>query len=326
MRILVTGGAGYIGSHAVLRLFGAGHEVTVYDNLSTGHREAVPAERLVQGHLADRSLLEHTLQDHQIEAVMHFAAFCYVGESVSDPARYYTNNVVGTLSLLNAMRSSGVTRLVFSSTCATYGVPREVPIGEDQPQQPVNPYGFTKLAIERALIDYGRAYGLGSIALRYFNASGASADGRIGEDHDPETHLIPLVLQAALGQRPHVEIYGTDYPTPDGCCLRDYIHVEDLAEAHRLALEHIEPGRLGAYNLGTGRGYSVREVIDVARRVTGRQIQVVESPRRPGDPPELVASAEKICRELGWQPRYTTLEAIMDTAWQWHRNHPQGYA
>ena len=325
MRIVVTGGAGYIGSHTVALLRSNGHEVTVLDNLSTGHPQAVPADCLVEWELANRTGLVQILRERQIDAVVHFAASCYVGESVTDPAKYYNNNLLGTLSLLDAMRAASIARIVFSSTCATYGVPTRVPITEDEPQEPVNPYGFTKLAIERALIDYGRAYGLGSVALRYFNASGAAANGQIGEDHDPETHLIPLVLQTALGQRSHVQIFGTDYPTPDGTCIRDYIHVEDLADAHLRALQRIRPGEFQAFNLGTGRGYSVREVVDLASKTTGRQIPVVEAPRRAGDPPELVAAADKARRELGWQPRHTTLDTIIESAWRWHRDHPRGY-
>jgi UDP-glucose-4-epimerase GalE len=325
MRILVTGGAGYIGSHTVALLRRAGHAVTVADNLSTGHRAAVPPDSLVECDLSDRDRLTRVLCERQIEAVVHFAASCYVGESVSDPAKYYNNNLVGTLSLLDAMRSTGVNRIVFSSTCATYGEPSRVPITEDERQKPVNPYGFTKLAIEQALRDYGHAYGLGSVALRYFNASGAAADGSLGEDHDPETHLIPIVLQVALGARPHVQIFGTDYPTQDGTCIRDYIHVDDLGDAHRRALEFIRAGEFHAFNLGTGRGYSVREVIELARRITGRPIAVVESPRRPGDPPELVAAADKACQTLGWQPQHTTLDTIVESAWRWHREHPRGY-
>jgi UDP-glucose-4-epimerase GalE len=325
MRMLVTGGAGYIGSHTVALLRRAGHAVTVADNLSTGHRAAVPPDSLVECDLSDRDRLTRVLCERQIEAVVHFAASCYVGESVSDPAKYYNNNLVGTLSLLDAMRSAGVNRIVFSSTCATYGEPSRVPITEDERQEPVNPYGFTKLAIEHALRDYGHAYGLGSVALRYFNASGAAADGSLGEDHDPETHLIPIVLQVALGARPHMQIFGTDYPTQDGTCIRDYIHVDDLADAHRRALEFIRPSEFHAFNLGTGRGYSVREVIELARRITGRPIAVVESPRRPGDPPELVAAADKARQTLGWQPRHTTLDTIVESAWRWHREHPRGY-
>jgi UDP-glucose 4-epimerase len=325
MRILVTGGAGYIGSHTALLLLSRGHQVHVYDNLSMGHRRAVPADRLIEGDLSDIPRLDHAFLENRIEAVMHFAAFAYVGESVRDPGKYYHNNLTNTLSLMEVMRRHGVWRFVFSSTCATYGVPERVPITEDLPQRPINPYGNAKLAVERALADYSHAYGWGYAALRYFNAAGASSHAEIGEDHDPETHLIPVVLQTALGQRPHVEVFGTDYGTPDGTCIRDYIHVEDLAEAHLLALERLEPGKEFRYNLGMGRGYSVREVIRTAEEVTGKQVPVKEGPRRAGDPPVLVASAEKIQRELGWRPRYTELRPIIETAWRWHRNHPRGY-
>jgi UDP-glucose-4-epimerase GalE len=325
MRILVTGGAGYIGSHAVRLFLARGHETWVYDNLSMGHRRAVPAGRLVEGDLGEPSRLDHALVAHRIEAVVHFAASAYVGESVREPARYYLNNLVNTLQLLEAVRRHKVSRFVFSSTCATYGVPSRVPITEDEPQKPINPYGNTKLAVERALSDYAAAYEFGFAALRYFNAAGASPDGDIGEDHDPETHLIPLVLQAALGQRPHVQVFGTDYPTPDGTCVRDYIHVDDLAEAHLLALEAVRPGGGFFCNLGTGKGCSVREVIRTAEEVTGKRVPVQEGPRRPGDPPVLVASADKARRELGWRPRYTELRPILETAWHWHRRHPKGY-
>ncbi len=325
MRILVTGGAGYIGSHTVALLRASGHEVSVVDNFSTGHREAVPADCSFQCDLAERVAIQQLLRTRSIEAVVHFAASCYVGESVTDPAKYYNNNLVGTLSLLDALRAAGVPRIVFSSTCATYGIPSRVPITEEESQQPVNPYGFTKLAIERALKDYCRAYGFGAVALRYFNAAGAAADGSLGEDHDPETHLVPLLLQTALSQRPHVQIFGTDYPTPDGTCIRDYIHVEDLADAHLRAVQHVRAGEFQEFNLGTGRGYSVREVVELARRISGRPIAVVEASRRAGDPPSLVAAAEKARRELGWQPRHTTLDTIIETAWRWHRDHPHGY-
>jgi UDP-glucose 4-epimerase len=326
MRILVTGGAGYIGSHAIRLFLARGHEVWVYDNLSAGHRRAVPAERLVVGDLGELPRLDHALMLHRIEAVVHFAAFTYVGESVRDPGKYYQNNLVNTLGLMECMRRNRVARFVFSSTCATYGVPERVPITEDEPQRPINPYGAGKLAVERALADYAAAYEWGYAALRYFNAAGASPDGTIGEDHDPETHLIPLVLEVALGRRPHIEVFGTDYPTPDGTCIRDYIHVDDLAEAHLRALEALRPGKGLCYNLGTGRGYSVREVVRTAEEVTGKPVAVKEGPRRPGDPPVLVASSEKAQRELAWRPRYTELRPIVETAWNWHRNHPRGYA
>ena len=326
MRVLVTGGAGYIGSHAVRLLLRAGHDVRVYDNLSRGHRAAVPDGRLIEGDLVDRPRLEQALCTHRIEAVMHFAAFALVGESVADPARYYANNVVSTLALLDALRATGIARIVFSSTTATYGVPQRIPITEEESRQPINPYGFTKLVIERALEDYSRAYGLGFAALRYFNAAGAAPAGDLGEDHHPESHLIPIVLQVALGQRPHVTIFGDDYPTADGTCIRDYIHVDDLGAAHVRALEQVEPGRGLQLNLGTGRGHSVREVVDACRRVTGHPIPAEIGPRRAGDPPELVADSRRAQATLDWTPHYTDIEEIVQTAWQWHRTHPRGFA
>jgi len=325
MRILVTGGAGYIGSHAVRLLIRAGHDVWCYDNLSTGHRQAVPSTRLIVGDLIDREFLVATLRHRRIEAVLHFAAYSLVGESVTNPGLYYQNNLAGSLSLLEAMRSANVSRIVFSSTTATYGNPARLPIDEETPQQPINPYGFTKLAIERALADYAQAYGFAYAALRYFNAAGASPDGALGEDHAPETHLIPLVLQVALGQRESIRVFGDDYPTPDGTCVRDYIHVDDLGQAHLQAIERLVPGDGLLCNLGIGRGYSVREVIDACRRVTGRDIRVEIGARRSGDPPQLVADASRARRELDWQPAYTSLEQIVDTAWQWQRAHPHGY-
>ncbi len=325
MRILVTGGAGYIGSHTVRQLIAGGHEVTVYDNLLYGHRQAVPAEHLVVGDLRDADHLDGVLVNRGIEAVVHFAAFAYVGESVTDPAKYYTNNLVYSLRLLERCRRNGVQKFVFSSTCATYGVPESVPITEAEKQRPVNPYGNTKLAFEHALADYAAAYPFGYCALRYFNASGAAADGSIGEDHTPETHLIPLVFRAATGKIPYVTIFGTDYPTPDGTCVRDYIHVDDLAAAHILALDAIEPGSKLAYNVGIGRGYSVREVIREAEAVSGLKVPVKEGPRRAGDPPSLVADASKIHAELGWKPGYDTLKPILETAWRWHKAHPNGF-
>jgi UDP-glucose 4-epimerase len=324
MKILVTGGAGYIGSHAVRLFHERGHEVWVLDNLSFGHAQAVPAGRLIQADLADTAAVEAALR-RGIDAVVHFAAFAFVGESVRDPEKYYQNNLVNTLNLLRAMRASGVTRIVFSSTCSTYGIPLQVPISEDEPQKPINPYGRAKLAVEWALDDYAAAYGFSYAALRYFNAAGAHSSGNIGEDHEPETHLIPLVLQAALGLRPHIEIYGTDYPTPDGTCIRDYIHVDDLAEAHLLALLKLKPGDGLKFNLGIGRGYSVREVIRTCEEESRRKVKVVEGPRRPGDPPSLVAASEQAQCELGWRPRYTDLRSIVATAWRWHRAHPHGY-
>jgi UDP-glucose-4-epimerase GalE len=325
MRILVTGGAGYIGSHAVRHFAARGHDVWIYDDLSCGHRAAVPADRLVVGGLHEIHKLDHLLVVQRIEAVVHFAAFTYVGESVREPGKYYQNNLVNTLGLMEALRRHHIWRFVFSSTAATYGIPQHVPITEDEPQAPINPYGNGKLAVERALADYASAYGWGYAALRYFNASGASPDGAIGEDHDPETHLIPLVIQALLGQKPHIEVYGTDYPTPDSTCIRDYIHVDDLASAHLLALEHLERGRGLHYNLGIGRGYSVREVIRTVEEVAGKPVPIKEGPRRPGDPPALVASSEKIQRELGWRPAYPDLRPIVETAWHWHKTHPRGY-
>ncbi|MDB5306411.1 MAG: galE [Gemmataceae bacterium] len=325
MRILVTGGAGYIGSHTVRLLLARGHDVTVLDNLSYGHRQAVPADRLVVADLGDISQVDALLVDRRVEAVVHFAAFAYVGESVTDPAKYYANNLLNSLALLDACRRRGVQKFVFSSTCATYGVPAVVPITEDEKQVPINPYGNTKLAFERALADYAAAYPFGYCALRYFNAAGASPDGTIGEDHHPETHLIPLVFQAALGKRPHVEVFGTDYPTPDGTCVRDYIHVDDLAEAHILALDRLGPGAQFRYNVGIGRGYSVREVIRTAEAVSGLRVPVKEGPRRVGDPAELVAGAGRIRHALGWAPAYTELRPILETAWNWHRTHPEGF-
>jgi UDP-glucose-4-epimerase GalE len=325
MNVLVTGGAGYVGSHAARLLASAGHEVWVYDNLVFGHQAAVAPGRLIEGDLLDRETLDAALRGKRIDAVMHFAAFAYVGESVTEPAKYYRNNVLGTLSLMEAMRGAGVSRIVFSSTCATYGEPRQIPIREDQPQQPINPYGFTKLVIERALADYAQAYGWSYAALRYFNAAGASADGDLGEDHDPETHLIPLVLQVALGQRSHVTIFGNKHPTLDGTCIRDYIHVDDLATAHLAALERLERGLELKLNLGTGLGSSVAEVIDACRKVTGHSIPAEVAGPRAGDPPALVADPGQARRELSWQPRYSSIAPIIETAWQWHRAHPRGY-
>ena len=325
MNILVSGGAGYVGSHACKLLRNAGHEVWVYDNLCKGHRGAAEADRLVVGDLANRELLANTMRENKIDAVMHFAAFAYVGESVEKPEIYYQNNVVGTLSLMDAMRDAEVKRIVFSSTTATYGEPDKMPISEDQPQAPINPYGFTKLVIERALQDYAHAHNWSFAALRYFNAAGASPDGDIGEDHDPESHLIPIVLQVALGQRQSISIFGEDYPTPDGTCIRDYVHVDDLADAHLRALDRLTDGAQLKLNLGTGKGHSVREVIDACRRVTGHEIPAVIGPRRPGDPPELVADASLAKEVLGWQPKYNDIEPIVATAWKWHQAHPTGY-
>lgn len=325
MRILVTGGAGYIGSHTVKYLLARGHDVTVIDSLVFGHRAAVPADRLVVADLADTAAVDQLLIAKGVEAVVHFAAFAYVGESVTEPAKYWRNNFVTTLGLLDLCRRHGVNRFVFSSTCATYGVPETVPITEDTPQRPINPYGQSKLAVERALADYAAAYGLGYAALRYFNAAGAAPDGSIGEDHNPETHLIPLVIDAATGKRPNVTVFGSDYPTPDGTCVRDYVHVDDLADAHLRALERVESGKGLMCNLGTGQGYSIREVIRATEEVTGLNVPVVEGPRRPGDPPALIAAAGKAREVLGWTPRYPELAMILETAWRWHRMHPNGY-
>lgn len=325
MNILVIGGAGYIGSHAARWLVRGGHDVWVYDNLSLGHEAAVPPGRLLRGDLHDRPRLETVLREYRIDAVMHFAAFALVGESVTQPQKYYHNNIVGSLTLLEAMRTTGVTRIVFSSTTATYGEPQRIPIREDEPQLPINPYGFTKLAVEHALADYARAYGFAYAALRYFNAAGASPAGDLGEDHTPESHLIPLVLQVALGQREKITILGDDYPTPDGTCIRDYIHVDDLASAHALALEKLQPGEGLRLNLGTGRGTSVREVIEACRQVSGHAIPCEIGPRRPGDPPQLVADSTLAQKTLGWQPQYPTITPIVQTAWNWHQSHPRGY-
>ena len=325
MRILVTGGAGYIGSHAVRLFLEHRHDVWVYDNLSFGHAEAVPAERLIVADLAERERLSAVLREKQIEAVVHFAAFAYVGESVEQPFKYYRNNVANTLILLEAMQSAGVSKIVFSSTCATYGVPAVSPITEATPQQPINPYGRSKLVVEWMLADAARSYGLGYAALRYFNAAGAHPSGEIGEDHTPESHLIPLILQTIMGQREAIHIFGTDYPTPDGSCIRDYIHVDDLAIAHLRALERLQPGKGLHLNLGTGRGYSVAEVIEVCEDVTQIKVKVIEGPRRAGDPPSLVASASQAREVLNWQPKYTDLRDIVETAWRWHRGHLNGY-
>jgi UDP-glucose 4-epimerase len=326
MRILVTGGAGYVGSHCLRRLLSAGHEVVVYDNLRQGHRQAVPSGLLVEGDLADEAKLTDLLKGRKIEAVMHFAALALVGESVEKPDLYYRNNVVGSFHLLEAMRRAGVGKIVFSSTTAIFGSPEKMPIAETTPQQPINPYGFSKLVVERMLDDYAAAYGFSFAALRYFNAAGAAADGSIGEDHTPESHLIPIVLQVALGQRESISIFGDDYPTPDGTCVRDYVHVEDLAAAHLAALERLESGKAINVNLGTGRGYSVRQVIDACRQITGHSIPTVTAPRRAGDPPELIADSRLARELLDWTPKYATIESIVETAWRWHKAHPRGYA
>ncbi len=314
--VLVTGGAGYIGSHTVNHLMANGYTCIVFDNLVYGHREAVLTPYFTQGDISDRKALDRLFKDYPIDAVLHFAAYAYVGESVTDPHKYYTNNVAGTLCLLESMLANNVKNIVFSSTCATYGQPEYTPIDEQHRQHPINPYGQTKLMIETIFADYAHAYGLNHISLRYFNAAGASADGELGESHNPETHLIPLVFQAIQGKRDSLSIFGTDYDTPDGTCLRDYIHVEDLAVAHRLALEKIT-SYSGYLNLGTGVPTSVREIITAAEEVTGRPCPVKEAERRPGDPAKLFAAKEKAKKVLGWEPRYTAIRSILETAWKW---------
>jgi UDP-glucose-4-epimerase GalE len=323
---LVTGGAGYIGSHAAKALKGAGYHVVVFDNFLAGHREAARYGDLVEGDITDTEAVRNALREHRISAVMHFAALLDVGASVRDPVSYYRTNVGGALGVLEAMAKESVRHLVFSSTCATYGEPLETPLAETHPQNPINSYGETKLAVERALPHFQRAYGIHSVALRYFNAAGADPDGEIGEDHFPEIHLIPRAIQAANGG-PGLQVFGDDYPTPDGTCLRDYIHVADLADAHVKALEAIvETGKSSAYNLGTGRPYSVKEVIDAVSAVTGKPVPWTLGPRRPGDPAVLYAAPQKAQSELHWKPRFTDIESIVRTAWTWHRSHPNGYA
>ena len=321
MDTFVTGGAGYIGSVCVEELLNAGHQVTVFDNLCEGHRPAVdPRATFREGCLSDAASVRQALKSAGAEAVIHFAAHALVGESMTDPGKYFRNNVANGLNLLEAAHAAGVKKFVFSSTCATYGPPERVPMTEDLPQRPINPYGESKLMFEKMLQWYHQIHGLEFVAFRYFNAAGASV--RLGEHHRIETHLIPNVLKVALGQAVQCEIYGTDYPTPDGTCIRDYIHVIDLASAHILALT---PGRHGFFNLGNGDGYSVRQVIQTCEQVTGRKIPVVEKPRRPGDPPRLVAAADKARTELGWQPRFPKLDQIVASAWAWHQQHPHGY-
>jgi UDP-glucose-4-epimerase GalE len=324
VKVLVTGGAGYIGSHAVRELRDAGHAVTVLDNLSYGHREAVPGDvPLIDADLADAGALRRGLEG--ADAVIHFAGLLSVAESVRDPASYYRVNVVKGLALLDAMTAAGVRRIVFSSTCAVYGVPVRVPIDEDHPQDPINSYGATKRAFERALIDFARAGLLRAVALRYFNAAGCHPDGSLGEDHDPEVHLIPLAVDAALDRGPGLRIHGDDYDTPDGTCVRDYIHVQDLARAHVAALSLEGGDSFQAFNLGTGRGRSVREVVTAVERVTGRPVKVTTGPRRPGDPPALVAQPDRVRAALGFAPQWHDLEAIVETTARWRRDHPQGY-
>ena len=324
MTVMVTGGAGYVGSHVVHELQALGIPCVVVDSLVRGHRELVPNADVIVGDTRDAALMRRVIRDYRVDAVMHFAAYAYVGESVAEPLTYYDNNVTATVSLLKTMVESDVKMMVFSSTCATYGLPETTPIHEDHPQHPINPYGATKMMVERILRDVDRAHGLRSVVFRYFNAAGADRSGQIGEWHAPETHLIPLTLQAAAGRRTGVEIYGTDYPTPDGTCIRDYIHVTDLAQAHVLGLRYLESGEPSdAFNLGNGNGFSVREVIGAAERIVGRPVKVVEASRRPGDPPILVGASAKARQVLGWAPKLTTLDVIIETAWAWHRAHSQ---
>jgi UDP-glucose 4-epimerase len=326
-RTLVTGGAGYIGSHIVRELARAGRELVILDDLSQGHRAAVRGMALIEGDFGDRALLDRLLREHEVEWVIHMAALCEVGQSMREPGAYYDNNLTRSLTLLDAMRAHGVRGLVFSSTAAVYGEPEELPITEDHPQRPTNPYGETKLAFERALRWYHEAYGVPFVALRYFNAAGAHPDGDIGEDHAEESHLIPRLLRAAQSNDEPTPIHGTDYPTRDGSCVRDYVHVVDLAQAHLLALAALEQGAVSgsACNLGNGSGFTVLEVVEMVQRVTGRRPATRVAGRRPGDPPALVASAARAAKELGWKPSYPTLESIVRTAWDWHRHHPRGY-
>lgn len=327
--VLVTGGAGYIGSHTVKLLLQQGYDVVVYDSLELGHRQVLnflPGARFVQGDIGDGDLVARTVRDYDIDSVIHFAAYASVPDSVADPVKYYQNNIVKTLALLDALNAQGVKHVLFSSSAATFGETQYVPIDENHPQKPTNPYGQTKLDAEHILHWYDVAFGIKSISLRYFCAAGADPDGVLGEDHTPETHMIPLTLFAALGRRPDIKMFGTDYPTPDGTGVRDYIHVTDLGRAHILGLEALKNGaETTAYNLGNGKGYSVREVIETGRQVTGKEIVAVEAPRRPGDPAELVASSAKIERELGWKAQFGDLPTIMRTAYQWFESHPNGY-
>lgn len=326
MSVLVTGGLGYVGSHAVKLLIDRGEKVISYDDLSYGHAAAAAGSKVVIGDIADGEKLRQVMNAQDVDSVMHFAAFASVPESVADPHKYYVNNVAKSLVLLESMVECGVKHMIFSSSAATFGEPEMIPIPEDHPKNPTNPYGRTKLMLEQILSEYDGAYGLKSVSLRYFNASGADPSGQIGEDHDPEHHLIPVVLQTALGQREQVVIAGDDWNTPDGTCIRDYVHVTDLGTAHLLALDSLrQGGPTTVYNMGSGSGYSVKEVIDTAREVSGREIKAVVGPRRPGDPARLVASSKKIRKELGWQPKFAELEAIIATAWNWHKDHPSGY-
>jgi UDP-glucose 4-epimerase len=326
MRALVCGGAGYIGSNMTALLAAEGHEPVVFDNLSTGHRLAVQETDFVQGDLADYDLLISTLTEHGIEAVMHFAAFIEVGESVQVPLKYYRNNFCDTQNLLSAMEAVGVEKFVFSSTAAVYGTPKDVPITEDSPTEPINPYGQTKLAAEEMCHYQSQAGKLAYASLRYFNTCGAGSNATLGEDHRPESHLIPLTIQAAMGKRSEIKIYGTDYETPDGTCIRDFIHIDDLCRAHLLALDRLGQSRELIYNLGSETGYSVREVIETVKKVSGKDFKVVETDRRPGDAPVLTADATKARNELGWKIEKPELEEMVSTAWQWHSNHPDGYA
>ncbi len=328
MNVLVVGGAGYIGSHCVRQLAAAGHRPVVLDNLVYGHRGALPpGVKLHEGNLGDEPFVGRVLRDEKIEVVMHFAAYCYVGESVTAPMKYYFNNVVATLHLLNAMLDAGVKKFVFSSTCATFGTPATLPIHENLPQAPINPYGQTKLDIEHALKALAHASGLSFAAFRYFNAAGAAEDGTIGEDHSPETHLIPVAIDVACGRRPHLELFGTDYPTPDGTCLRDYVHVDDLSRAHIAVFDKLAaPGARHFFNLGTGSPTSNRAVIRAVEKITGKPVKVIESPRRAGDPASLYADSTKARTELGWQVKFPDIESIVATAWRWHSTHPKGYA
>ena len=327
MNILVCGGAGYIGSHTVYELIEQGHSVVVADNLCKGHKEAVHKEaKLYIGDLRNPEFLDKVFEENKIDAVIDFAAFSLVGESCSEPLKYFDNNVYGTIKLLEAMVKAGVNKIVFSSTAATYGEPENIPILESDRTLPTNPYGETKLTVEKILKWCDAAYGIKYVALRYFNAAGAHISGEIGEDHSPETHLIPIIIQAALGQREKIAMFGDDYPTPDGTCVRDYIHVTDLADAHIKAIEKLFKDETSAiYNLGNGKGFSVKEVVEETRRVTGREIKAVVEGRRPGDPSTLIATSEKAMKELGWKPRFNTLTQIIETAWKWHQSHPKGY-
>ena len=328
MNVLVVGGAGYIGSHCVRQLVAAGHRPVVLDNLVFGHRSAVCAEiPFYDADLGNQEIVGQILRDESIELVMHFAAFAYVGESVTEPRKYYNNNFVATLRLLETMLDNGVKKFVFSSTCATYGEPQSLPIVETLPQAPINPYGQTKLDVENCLKSFAHAYGLSFAAFRYFNAAGAAEDGTIGEDHQPETHLIPLVFDAATGRRDHIKIFGTDYDTPDGTCLRDYVHVDDLSRAHIAAFEKLEtPGASHFYNLGTGRPNSVREIIDAVEAVTGLKVPVIDDGRRAGDPPALYADSSKAQNELGWEIKFTEVKEIIESAWRWHQAKPDGFS